>query len=166
LLIGSWIGTALSLRRVVASESIAWRAHASAVQSTNLLADLLERIGSTAPAGDEIAKLVAQTERVLPELADHPETEARLRMALARLERARGNTAAAETHLARALELTRDTRGLSWQDTDRCLELLCDVRRQRGDPSWTSLARERVDLVRSHGEEVRAGELRRAYEFE
>jgi eukaryotic-like serine/threonine-protein kinase len=152
--IGSWIGTERSLRRVTASESVAWRAHANAVRSTNLLADLLERIGASAVAGDELARLVSETERSLDELRDQPEAEARLRMALARLENARGASDAAEAHLLRALELSRDTRGLSWNDTEHCLARLVELRAGRGDPRALEPARERVVLLTARGEDA------------
>lgn len=150
--IGSWIGTERSLQRVIASEGVAWRAHANAVRSTNLLADLLERIGANAVAKDDLARLIAETERSLDELGDQPEAEARLRMALARLESARGATAPAEAHLVRALELSRDTRGLSWSDTEHCLARLAELRGLRGDPRAIEAARERVELLSAHGE--------------
>jgi len=159
--LGSWIGTQRSLSRVVASEGVAWRAHANAVRSTNLLADLLERIGASALASDELTRLVSETEQHLAELTSEPEADARLRMALARLERARKNPAAAETHLARALELSRTTRGLSWNDRERCLDSLIELRAQRGDPTSIDLARERLELLRAHGETVRAAEAER-----
>lgn len=156
VVLGSWIGTQRSLRRVVASESVAWRAHANAVQSTNLLADMLEQIGASVLGTVDLSKLVSDTEQHLPELADHPETEARLRMALARLERARGKLESADIHLARALDLSRNTRGMSWNDTERCLEQLCELRALRGDPSSIDLARERLALLVARGDAARA----------
>jgi serine/threonine-protein kinase len=164
VLLGTWIGTQRSLRRVMDSESVAWRAHASAVSSTNLLADLLERIGASAIGGPELSKLVSETEAHLAELAEQPEAEARLRMSLARLERARGELKAAERHMARALELSRDTRGLSWNDTERCLELLCELRALRGDASSIDLARERLELLVARGDTARISEARRTLE--
>jgi eukaryotic-like serine/threonine-protein kinase len=160
LLSGSWIGTQRSLRLVTLSEGVAWRAHASAVQSTNVLADLLEQIGASAVGDEELARLVADTEQRLSELAEHPETEARLRMALARLERARGRPEAAAGHLARAVELSRDTRGLSWNDTERCLEQWSELLAQRGDERSIALARERLDLLVEHGDAPRAEQAR------
>jgi len=161
VLLGSWLGTQRSLRRVLASEAVAWRAHANAVRSTNLLAELLERIGASAPEGEELSSLVSQTEQHLGELAEHPEAEARLRMALARLELARGRTEAAEAHLARSLDLSRNTRGLSWNDTERCLEQWCELRAQRGDPACIELARERLGLLIEHGDTARAAQAER-----
>ena len=160
VMLGSWIGTERSLRRVVASESVAWRAHANAVQSTNLLAELLGRIGSSALTEAELSRLVSDTEQQLAELSLHPETEARLRMALARLERARGKLDAADAHLARALELSRNTSGLSWNDTDRCLEQLCQLRAERGDVRSLDLARERLELLDRHDEPARTEQAR------
>jgi serine/threonine-protein kinase len=164
VLLGTWIGTQRSLRRVMDSESVAWRAHASAVRSTNLLAELLERIGASAIGSPELSKLVSETEAHLTELAEQPEAEARLRMSLARLERARGELEAAERHTARALELSRDTRGLSWNDTERCLEQLCELRALRGDPSSIDLARERLELLLARGDTARIAEARRTLE--
>lgn len=164
VLLGSWIGTQRSLRQVRDSESVAWRAHANAVRSTNLLADLLERIGASAFAGEELSRLVSETEAHLAELAEQPEAEARLRMSLARLERARGKPEVAERHLARALELSRNTRGLSWNDTERCLEQCSQLRALRGDASSIELARERLELLVVHGDAARAGEARRTLE--
>lgn len=66
------------------------------------------------------------------------------------MERALGKLDEADGHLARALELSRDTRGLSWRDTDRCLEQLCDLRAQRGDARSIDLARERLELLGRH----------------
>jgi serine/threonine-protein kinase len=68
LITGSWIGTELNLRRVTASETLAWRAHASAVRSTNLLAELLERIGAGALDIAPWPELVAQTELHMADL--------------------------------------------------------------------------------------------------
>jgi serine/threonine-protein kinase len=164
VLLGSWIGTQRSLSRVVASESVAWRAHAAAVASTNLLADLLERIGASTIGGEELSRMIAETEQQLPELSRHPEAEARLRMALARLERARGKPDAAEAHLSRALVLSRTTRGLSWNDTERCLEALAELRAQRGDATCVDLARERVDLLVERGDAALAARARRVLE--
>ncbi len=152
VLVGSWIGTRRNLQQVVAGERIAWRAHANAVRSTNLLADLLEGIGASAVADEELSRLVAETQQNLADLAEHPEAEARMRMALARLERARGAPDAAEGHIVRALELSRDTRGLSWNDTEQCLAQLADLRAARGDAGSLELARERLELLESHGD--------------
>ncbi|MCK6447951.1 MAG: serine/threonine protein kinase [Planctomycetes bacterium] len=152
--IGSWIGTERSLRRVMASESVAWRAHANAVHSTNLLAELLERIGANAVASADLARLVAETEGSLEELGDQPEAEARLRMALARLENARGALDSAEAHLVRALALSRDTRGLSWRDSEQCLARIAELRARRDDPRALEPARERVELLNAQGEDA------------
>ncbi|MFN0009705.1 MAG: serine/threonine protein kinase [Planctomycetota bacterium] len=164
VLLGSWIGAERSLRRVMASESVAWRAHANAVQSTNLLADLLEQIGSSAVADEELARRTAETDKSLADLAGQPEAEARLRTALARLERARGNSGTAEAHIARAVELSRDTRGLSWNDTERGLEIWCDLLAQRGDAGCLPLARERFELLAARGDTERAEEARKTLE--
>ena len=55
--VGVWFGTQRSLERVRASETIAWRAHRDAVYATNLLADVLTRVG----AGEAVASEVSGT---------------------------------------------------------------------------------------------------------
>lgn len=160
VLIGSWIGTQRSLWRVEESERYAWLAHANAVRSTNMLADLLERIGANASVRSELAGLISETERSVDELADQPEAKARLHMALARLEVARGTPDAAEIHLSHALELTRSTPGLSWRETEHCLARLADLRANRGDSSAIDLARERLELFVTRGDTNGASQAR------
>lgn len=150
--LGSWIGTQRSLRRVIASESIAWRAHANAVQSTRMLADLLEPMAASPAAREELTRLVAESEAQLPDLRDHPETEARLRIALARIDVGLGRSERAEAHLEQALELTRGTPGLSWRDTEDCLRQLVALHASRNDARCVARARELAELLDSRGE--------------
>ncbi len=155
LLVGGWVGASQSLQRVRASESMAWQAHANAVQSTNLLAGLIERIGAAQLQDDaEFEALVEETERYLPELVDAPEAEARLRIALGRARFASGATGPAERHIVRALSLGRSTVGMNWRDVDRCLRLLVEILEASRPTAALAYARDRVALVREHlGEE-------------
>ena len=83
---------------------------------------------------------------------------------VARLERARGKSETAEAHIARAVELSRDTRGLSWNDTERGLEIWSDLLAQRGDSACLPLARERFELLAARGDPERAEEARKTLE--
>ena len=150
LLLGGWLATARDLARVRASEAIAWRAHAHAVSATDLLADLLARIGATGSAL-QLAEPLRAAEAHLQQLGDAPETEARLRLALAQVQIRLGASAVARAHLERALALARSTRGLSWRDADRCLDLLVELAIPAGEPAALDLATERLELRRARG---------------
>ncbi|HEU4420156.1 MAG TPA: serine/threonine-protein kinase [Planctomycetota bacterium] len=149
LVLGGWIVTASDLARVRASESIAWRAHANAVTSTNLLADLLVQIGATGTR-EQLAEPLRAAEAHVQQLGE-PEAEARLRLALARVQMRLGLAAPARDHLERALALARSTRGLSWRDADQCLELLVELAIERSDAAAITLATERLDTRRANG---------------
>jgi tetratricopeptide (TPR) repeat protein len=149
LLLGGWFATAQDLARVRASEAIAWRAHAQAVTATSQLADLIEQIGATGSL-DLLDGPLRAAEAHVEQLGDSPEADARLRLALARVELRLGRNAKARDHLERALRLARSTRGLSWRDADQCLELLVDLAIARGDPAATGLATERLELRLAH----------------
>ena len=155
LLLGGWFATARSLDAVRANESLAWRAHAQAVFATNLLAELLEQIGATGTA-DQLAAPLQRAEAHLAQLTDSPEAEARLRVALARVQVRLGNETQAEDHLRRALALARSTRGLSWRDADQCLDLLTDLAIDRRDPGALALATERMELRRTNAADLAA----------
>jgi hypothetical protein len=83
-----------------------------------------------------------------------------VRQAHPRVERARGAPAAAEQHLLRALELSRKTRGLSWKDTESCLESLSELGALRGDPVCVEWARERYELLALHGDAARTAQAK------
>ncbi len=154
LLLGGWFATARDLARVRSSESIAWRAHANAVVATNLLAELLVQIGATGQPdrlAEQLAGPLRAAEAHLQQLADAPEAEARLRTALAQVQMRLGLLAPARDHLHRSLALARSTRGLSWRDVDRCLDLLVELAIERADPAAIALASERLDVRRANG---------------
>ncbi|HZN38550.1 MAG TPA: protein kinase [Planctomycetota bacterium] len=156
LVLGGWIVTASDLARVRASESIAWRAHANAVTSTNLLADLLVQIGATGTR-EQLAEPLRAAEAHVQQLGE-PEAEARLRLALARVQMRLGLAAPARDHLERALALARSTRGLSWRDADQCLQLLVELAIERSDAAAIALANERLDALRANGADLSPAE--------
>jgi hypothetical protein len=140
----------------LACESIAWRAHANAVTSTNLLAELLVQISVTG-SREQLAEPLRAAEAHLQQLGE-PEAEARLRLALARVQLRLGLAAPARDHLERALALARSTRGLSWCDADQCLELLVELAIERSDAAAIALAGERLDTRRANGAELSPAE--------
>jgi eukaryotic-like serine/threonine-protein kinase len=153
LLLGGWFATARDLANVRASESVAWRAHANAVVATNLLADLLVQIGATGKPeqlAEQLAEPLRAAEAHVRELADSPEAEARLRLALAKVQIRLGLMSPARDHLGRSLVLARSTRGLSWRDADQCLQLLVELAIERADPVAIELATERLTTMRAN----------------
>ncbi|HEX6811162.1 MAG TPA: serine/threonine-protein kinase [Planctomycetota bacterium] len=149
LLLGGWLATARDLARVRASESVAWRAHANAVVSTNLLAEMLVQIGATGTR-EQLAEPLRAAEAHVQQLGDSPEAEARLRLALAQVQMRLGLVAPARDHLERSLALARSTRGLSWRDADQCLHWLVELAIERSDAAAIALATERLDTRRAN----------------
>lgn len=157
LILGGWLAVTRDLARVRASEAIAWRAHAQAVVATTQLADLLEQIGATGTLEQLHAPLRAAEAHVL-QLAESPEAEARLRLALARVQRRLGLDEPAREHLERAFVLSRATRGLTWRDADSCLELLVELAIERSDPAALALASDRLETRRVNGADLAPAE--------
>lgn len=124
LALGAWLGTLRSLDRVRASESLAWRAHAQAVHSTNLITALVVELGDDPELRPLLAERLRATEATLTELEGAAEAEARVRMALASAFLHLGDRERAREHAQRALELALSTRGLGAADVHRCRELL------------------------------------------
>lgn len=157
LLLGGWLAITRDLTRVRASETIAWRAHSQAVVATTQLADLLEQIGATGTL-EQLAAPLGAAEAHVQRLTELPEAEARLRVALARVQRRLGLVAPARDHLERALDLARSTRGLSWRDEDLCLDLLVDLAVERGDSAAIELATDRLETRRRNGADLAPAE--------
>ncbi|MEO6593167.1 MAG: serine/threonine-protein kinase, partial [Planctomycetota bacterium] len=157
LLLGGWFATARDLAHVRASESIAWRAHAQAVLATNLLTEMLEQVGASG-SDEQLATLLQTAEQHVQRIGDAPEAEARLRLALAAVQKRLAMHAAAESNLTRSLQLVRSTRGLSWRDEDQCLRLLVDLAIERRDAVAVRLANERLALRRAHDTDLAPAE--------
>jgi len=148
-LVGIFIGTRRNLSRVVASESVAWRAHRDAVYAFNVMADVVLQLGVRELASErDLELLLADTEaRIDVDLQGAPEAEARLRQALARVYLELGEDERALRHARRVVELAGATVGLGWRDRERGLETLAEVAIRRGDPRAVRLSRQRLDLV-------------------
>ncbi|MBK8096281.1 MAG: serine/threonine protein kinase [Planctomycetes bacterium] len=109
LLLGVLLGTTglwLGWRSAAAEAALGWRAHAQAVE----VAALLEEIAARTPAGQLEVTLAAIANR-LGDYADAPETEGRLRLALAAIYEPIGQREVALGHLERGLALARTSRG-------------------------------------------------------
>jgi hypothetical protein len=109
LMIGLLVGAAglwLGWRRAAADATLGWRAHAQAVE----VATLLEEVAVRTHDGQLEVALDAIAAR-LGEYADAPETEGRLRLALATLYEQLGKRETAILHLERGLTLSRSSRG-------------------------------------------------------
>ncbi len=132
----SLLGAALLSRRAeeraVASEAIAWRAHAEAAWVANTLAKVLADLArGDASQGEAAAILKSAEDRVLHQLQDAPEAEARLRHALALAYLEMGKKEEALVHARRAAELARNTRGLGPKDLEENLELVRRLEKEK-----------------------------------
>lgn len=149
-LAGAWVGTQRNLIRLKESEDFAWRAHRDAVFATNLLADVLVRVGAgEAGESGDLERLLGDAERRLEEeLVDAAEAEARMRQALARVYLELDRPSKSEAHARRALELARTTGGLGWRDVESGLKVLAELAiRARDTSAAQELCRERLALI-------------------
>ncbi len=123
------IGAAGAYRGLLAAREearLGWRAHTQAVQVARFLEDMMGE--SNRPAERDLGAredlLDRAAVRIESSFADNPETEGRLRLAVAQLYLDIDRPAKAEPHLRRAVELIRSHRGFGRQDLDRATTLL------------------------------------------
>ncbi|HYC77208.1 MAG TPA: serine/threonine-protein kinase [Planctomycetota bacterium] len=105
---------------------LGWRAHSQAVQVSRFLEDLLGALNARttdAPAARE-ALLDDAASKIDRSFADYPETEGRLRMAVAQLYLDAALPDKAAPHARRAVDLIRTHRGFGAADRTRAAELI------------------------------------------
>ena len=124
-LVAAAVASRRAEQRAIASEAIAWRAHAEAAWVSSTLARLLAEVaGGENPREDALAVL-EETEKLLRKSnGSAPEAEARLRHALALAYSGLGRREPALAHARKAAELARGTRGLGPEDLKANLELI------------------------------------------
>jgi tRNA A-37 threonylcarbamoyl transferase component Bud32 len=105
---------------------LGWRAHRQAVQVSRFLEDMIAELNRPSvqnPEGRE-ALLDRAAARIDVSFAEYPETEGRLRMAIAELYLDMERPAKADPHLRRAVEIVGAHRGFGKTDLARAEELL------------------------------------------
>jgi hypothetical protein len=112
-------------QRAIASEAIAWRAHAEAAWVSSTLARLLADVARGENPRQDALRVLEETEKLLQKAdGKAPEAEARLRHALALAYAGLGRREPALAHARKAAELARGTRGLGPEDLKANLELI------------------------------------------
>jgi tRNA A-37 threonylcarbamoyl transferase component Bud32 len=105
---------------------LGWRAHTQAVQVSRFLEDLISELNqsfSGEPAARE-ALLDRAASKIDQSFPNYPETEGRLRVAIASLYLDIERPASAEAHLKKAIEIMRAHRGFGAGDLARAANLL------------------------------------------
>ncbi len=121
--IAGWIGSDLDRRRAEAEASIGWGAHAQA----KVAARVFERWIAAVTASDAAlaSDAAAHMESALDDdLADWPEAETMVRIALAELYLERGERERAREHAERASRLAATVRGVGRVERERATALL------------------------------------------
>ena len=122
-----WIGSDLDRRLAEQDAGIGWGAHAQAKAAARVFESWIASASAADPALADAA--AAHLERALEQdLAELPEAETMVRLALADLYLDRGDALRASAHAERAWELARTTRGVGRAERERARRLRERVR--------------------------------------
>jgi len=120
--VAGWIGSDLRRRSAERDASRGWGAHAEARAAARAFERWITSAAATDPAlGAAAATHLEAT--LLEEVAELPEAETLVRLALAELYLVLGERDRARTHAGRAVELARDTAGVGPVERRRAAEL-------------------------------------------